>query len=348
MGKGFGRAKKRRQKLEQRKDKLRELNEMIPWELFRAPLEQVKPQQHKSNAGRKSIDLLLLFKLLILQQLYNLSAENLEYQVYDRDSFRRFLGLGPDAEVPDATTIRAFRERLMNAGVIDELFEQFERFLRECGYQAQGGQILDATIIPVPIQRNTREENQQLKQGQIPPEWETNPHKLSQKDTDARWVKKNNKSYFGYKAHTNIDHRFGFIRIHSVTDASVHDSKEFYTILDGDNEADKIWADSAYRSERLEAGLAILSYASQIHEKGARNHPLTEEQKASNREKSRIRAKVEHVFGAWVTTMGGKLVRSIGINRARAQITLKALSYNFKRYVFLQKKEEVKLHSQCV
>ena len=262
--------------------------------------------------------------------------------------FVGFLGLSADDEVPDATTISKFEDRLSEVGLIDELFEKFEGYLRECGYEAKGGQIVDATIIPVPIQRNSREENKQIKHGEIPPEWEANPHKLSQKDTDARWVKKNNKSYFGYKAHVNIDAEYGFIRTQSVTDASVHDSQEFCTILDGDNNSDEIWADSAYRSAIREAGLDELDYISQIHEKGTRNHPLTDEQKASNREKSKTRAKVEHVFGAWVTAMGGKLVRRIGVKRVRAHLSLKGLSYNLKRYVFWQKKAEAKLQVECV
>ena len=158
MGKGCGRIKRRQQQLEQRKDPLIELNRLIPWEMFLSCLEQVHPKERKSNAGRKPIDLLLLFKLLILQQLYNLSPDELEYQVHDRNSFRRFLGLSADDEVPDATTISKFEDRLSEVGLIDELFEKFEGYLRECGYEAKGGQIVDATIIPVPIQRNSREE----------------------------------------------------------------------------------------------------------------------------------------------------------------------------------------------
>ena len=348
MSKGSGRAKRRRQQLEQRKDHLSDLNRLIPWEVFVSCLKQLEPTERKSNAGRPPIDSLLLFKLLILQQLYNLSTEDLEYQAHDRASFRRFLGLSADDEIPDATTISKFRDRLIEAGMIDELFEKFEGYLRESGYEAHEGQIIDATIIPVPIQRNSREQNKQIKQGEIPPEWESNPNKLSQKDTDARWVKKNNKSYFGYKAHINIDVKHGFIHSQSVTDASVHDSQEFCTVLDGDNDSNEIWADSAYRSAALEAGLDALDYTSEIHEKGTRNHPLTDEQKASNREKSKTRAKVEHVFGTWVTAMGGKLVRCIGLKRVRAQLSLKGLSYNLKRYVFWQKKAGAKLQAECI
>jgi IS5 family transposase len=232
MAKGFGRVQKRRQTLEARKDRLSELNEIIPWEVFRSCLESLRPQDRKSNAGRKPIDLLILFKLLILQQLYNLSDEELEYQTHDRASFRRFLGLSAEAEVPDAKTIWLFRKRLMDAGLIEELFEQFEQYLQTAGYEAKGGQIIDATIIPVPVQRNSREENKQIKNGEIPAEWKEKPDKLAQKDVDARWTKKNGKSYYGYKNHINVDVAHGFIRQHSVTDAAVHDSQELDIVLE--------------------------------------------------------------------------------------------------------------------
>ncbi len=179
MAKGFGRVEKRRQKLEAHKDYLRELNQVIPWDEFRSCLEQLPTPPRKSKAGRTPIDPLLLFKLLILQQLYNLSDEDLEYQTHDRESFRRFVGLDCEAEVPDATTVWHFRQRLSEAGLIEAMFEHFNQFLAESGYAAQGGQIIDATLIPVPIQRNSRDENDQIKQGEIPSDWEETPHKLS-------------------------------------------------------------------------------------------------------------------------------------------------------------------------
>jgi transposase, IS5 family len=131
--------------------------------MFRSNLERLPKAERKSNAGRKPIDVLLLFKLLILQQLYNLGDEELEYQTHDRGSFRRFLELNPTAEVPDATTVWLFRQRLTDAGLIEELFEAFNGFLEASGYEAKGGQIIDATLVSVPIQHNSREENKQIK-----------------------------------------------------------------------------------------------------------------------------------------------------------------------------------------
>lgn len=206
------------------------------------------------------------------------------------------------------------------------------------GYAAQGGQIVDATLIPVPKQHNSDDENKQIKQGEVPQSWQDKPHQRSQKDTDARWTKKGGKSYFGSKDHIGIDAKHGVIRRYAVTEASVHDSQVLGQLVDEDNDSDTIWADSAYRAAAIEETLDLMGFESQIHERRYRNHPLTEEQQQSNRTKSKTRAKVEHVFGTWVMQMGGKLVRSIGIVRAKAQLGLKNLTYNFLRYTFLETK----------
>lgn len=298
MAKGFGRQQKRRAHLEARKDPLLALNRLIDWQMFRIGWAKIEPARVPGKAGRKAIDRLILFKMLLVQQLYNISDEQLEYQVHDRQSFRRFLGLALDAEVPDATSVWLFRKQLVEAGLIEGLFEQFNAYLQNQGYQAKGGQIIDATLIPAPKQHNSKDENAAIKQGKQPDGWSDAPHKTAQKDTDARWTKKNGVSHFGYKGHINIDRDYGFIRRYSITDAAVHDSKAFGSIIDANNLADDIWADSAYRSEALEATLALLDYTSHIHERGYRNRPLTEPQKQSNRVKSKVRAKVEHVFGA--------------------------------------------------
>lgn len=277
-----------------------------------------------------------MFKLLVLQQLYNISDEELEYQVSDRLSFMQFMGFGLTDEVPDATTVWLFRKQLSEQGLIEVRFKQFEGYLIEQGYAAKGGQIVDATLIPVPKQHNSGKENEQLKQGKIPQDWQDKPHRRSQKDTDARWTKKGDKSYFGYKDHIGIDAGYRLIRRYAITDALVQDCQVLGQLLDQDNESDEIWADSAYRSQAIEEVLELMGFESQIHARGYRNHPLNEEQKQSNRDKSKPRAKVEHVFGIWVKQMGGKLVRSIGLVQAKATLGLKNLTYNLVRYTFLQ------------
>jgi IS5 family transposase len=278
-----------------------------------------------------------MFKLLILQRLYGISDEALEYQVNDRLSFMKFIGLGVEDKVPDATTVWLFRQKLVEQKLAEELFEKFESYLQKQGYQAAEGQIIDATLIPVPKQRNSREENKEVKSGKVPQDWEKKPNKKRQKDCDARWTKKNEENHFGYKNHINADVKYKFIRKYSVTAASVHDSQMFAAVLDGSNTGDGIWADSAYHSQIREEVLELMGMESQIHEKGSRNHPLREVQKVRNKERSHIRVRVEHVFGTFVTSMGGKLERVIGQARMETQIGLKNLAYNLRRYVYLQK-----------
>jgi transposase, IS5 family len=340
---GFWDIEEREAKLAQRQDILIQLDQLIPWEEFRIFLEKVRQRERKSAAGRKPYDVILLFKMLVLQQMYNISDESLEYQINDRISFMRFLKLGIEDQVPDATTVWLFRQQLTAAGLIEELFAGFEGYLQQQGYAAQGGQILDATLIPVPKQRNRRRENEQIDQGKIPEDWEGQPQRLCQKDRDARWTKKNGASHFGYKDHINIDQGYGFIRRYVVTDAAVHDSQVLAGLLDDENEGNQIWADSAYRSKAIEEVLAVLDFESQIHERGYRNRPLSEVQNETNRNKSKIRAKVEHVFGHWVMEQGGKLIRCIGLQRAKAMLGLKNLTYNLKRFVFW----ESQLTTEC-
>ena len=336
---GFWDFETRHQKLESKKDLLTCLDEMIPWDEFRAILESVYVKSGKRKAGRPPVDAILMFKLLILQQLYNISDDELEYQVNDRLSFMRFLHLGLEDSVPDAKTVWSFRERLRQAELVESLFEQFGAYLNATGYQAQCGQIVDATLVPVPKQRNSREDNATIKEGKVPEDWQDQPHQLAQKDVDARWTKKNGQSHYGYKNHVNRDAGHGFIRRYTVTDASVHDSKVLGQLLDADNSDDEIWADSAYLSAAIVAVLTMMGFESHINERAYRNRPLSEQQIADNRERSKTRAKVEHVFGSMVNEMGGKVVRTIGFARAQTMLGLKNLTYNFKRYVFWQKQD---------
>ncbi|ASC69416.1 Transposase InsH for insertion sequence element IS5-18 [Halomicronema hongdechloris C2206] len=333
---GFWDIEERQQKLEQKKAVLNRLNQLVPWETFRPILMQIREKPRKSQAGRNPTDVLLLFKMLVLQKLYNISDDELEYQVNDRLSFMQFLGLGLEDRVPDATTVWLFREQLQQHGLVEALFEQFGAYLQGAGYAAKDGQIVDATLIPVPKQRNTREENQTLKQGEVPVEWQETPHQLAQKDVDARWTKKNGTSHYGYKNHINSDAGFKLIRRYSVTDASVHDSQVLGELLDADNSGDGLWADSAYLSVLIVEVLKLIGFEPHINERAYRNRPLSEAQKTANRERSKTRARVEHIFGDVVTSMGGKVVRSIGLARAQTQLGLKNLVYNLKRFVCLE------------
>jgi IS5 family transposase len=320
--------------IDKNNDPLVRLNEAIDWELFRADLETIRVKERKSNAGRKPFDVVLMFKILILQSLYNLSDDNTEFQIQDRLSFMRFLGLGFDSRVPDAKTIWLFREQLTRAGLVEPLFRRFDNFLRNEGFIARKGQIVDASIIVAPKQRNTREENASIKEtGEAPEDWST--PKRHQKDVDARWTKKNSVNHFGYKNHVSIDVKDKFIRHYAVTDASVHDSQVFDELLDPCNMSRDVWADSAYRSEDSLDTLELLGYREHLQRKGVRGHPLSEREQRGNRTRAKTRARVEHVFGAQTMRAGTLVMRTIGIARARAKIGLRNLTYNLDRFRLL-------------
>ena len=311
-----------------------EIDAAVPWEEFRPALERIwrKPDaERKSRAGRKSMDAVLMFKTLVLSALYNLSDDQIEYQVRDRLSFMRFPGLGLEDRVPDAKTVWLYREALAQAGKVQELFKQFDGYLARQGYIARGGQILDASIVRVPRNHNTRDENATIKNGDVPEDWADKPAKRSQKDMDARWTKKHGKSHYGYKNHVNVDRKHKLVRRYHVSDAALHDSKAVDHLLTRSNTGAGVWADSAYRSEEMERKLHALKLRSHIHRKGKRGKPLTEQAKDSNRTKSSVRVRVEHIFGAQANDMGGTLVRTIGIVRARAKIGMKNLAYNMRR-----------------
>jgi IS5 family transposase len=322
-------------------DPLVTLKAEIDFEAFRPDLERVHEKPRKSNAGAKPFDGVLMFRVLILQHLYNLSDDGIEYQIRDRLSFMRFLGLQLEDRVPDAKTVWLFRERLKVLGLVDVLFARFDEQLARRGYVAKAGQMIDATCVEAPRQRNSRAENAKIKAGEIPAGWDdpAQAAKRRQKDTDARWTKKNDENHYGYKNHLNADAATQLIQDYAITPANVHDSQVFDALLDTqslDAEGGKrpVYADSAYRSAEREADLAERGLESQIHEKGTRAAPLTDDQKAANRKKSTVRARVEHIFGAQAA-MGGHVVRTIGLERAKVKIGLLNLTYNMKRLVQL-------------
>ena len=316
--------------LDAKNDPLAKIDEVVPWEDFRGCLNAVwrrSDKARKSRAGRKPWDAVVMFKTIILSALYNLSDDQVEHQIRDRLSFMRFLGLG----------LWLYREQLTQAGVIETLFETFDGHLKDQGYLAMGGQIIDASIVAVPKQRNSRKENARIKAGEMPECWQDKPAKRRQKDVEARWTKKHGRSHYGYKNHVNVDRRHKLVRRYQVSDAATHDSKVLDDILDEDNTALGVWADSAYRSAEIEAALKKKGLRSRIHRKASRNKPLSEREKQGNKTRSSVRARVEHVFGAQSNDMGGTLLRSVGLARAKARIGLKNLAYNMRRLVQLDR-----------
>lgn len=321
-------------KISKHGDPLERLNTVINWDVFLTALQDAENKERKSNAGAKPYPPLLMFKILILQRYYNLSDSQVEYQILDRLSFCRFLGLTLSDRVPDEKTVWDFRERLTNKGVDAKLFAAFHDKLEENGLIVHEGKIIDASFVEMPRQRNNRKENKHIKETSTAPEdWDKSPNKKRQKDVDAKWTKKNNENHYGYKNHVKVDNKHKFIDSQCTTSASVHDSQALDSLLD--EEKDKgcdLWADSAYGGEKQEETIKKYHMNNKVHEKGARNNPLTEAQKESNREKSKTRVRVEHVFGFIEGSMNRLQLNCIGYKRTAALVSLINLTYNMFRY----------------
>ena len=273
-------------------DDLERIAALVDFAQFRPELERAVPRSDGSKGGRPAFDRVLMFKILLLAAMHGLSDERCEYLIKDRLSFMRFLGLGLADPVPDANTIWTFREALKRAGAVDALFARFDATLRASGYLAMGGQIVDATIVAAPKQRNTEAERAAIKAGEIPKDWTEKPAKLRQKDRDARWTVKFSKARpredgapqvdlavpaFGYKNHVSIDRRHGLIRGWTSTHAAAHDGARLEEVLDAGNTAGGVWADTAYRSAKNEAMLEARGLVSRIHRKKPKGRPMPED-----------------------------------------------------------------------
>ena len=330
-------------------DPLEKLADVVNFEVFRYRLEKALKRSDRSKGGRPPYDSVLMFKILVLQALYNLSDDQIEFQIRDRLSFMRFLGLCLSDKVPDAKTVWLFRELLTAAGAVDKLFAVFEARLQDGGYLAMSGQIVDASIIAAPKQRNTDDEKRAIREGRVPEHWKTKPGKLRQKDRDARWTLKRGRvkprkdgrksveiavPQYGYKNHISMDRRFGLIRKWAITDAAAYDGKQLRHLLDKDNLASPVWADTAYRSKSNEAYMERNGFRSKVHFKTPPGKSLPEPRARANAARSKVRSKIEHVFGAQKARMG-LFVRTIGIARARTKIGMGNLVYNMKRLVWL-------------
>lgn len=346
---GFWDIDERYVRLSEAGDPLEKLNAVVPWEVFRKPLAKALKRSDGAKGGRPPYDPVMMFRIMVLQALYSLSDDQAEFQIQDRLSFMRFLGLGLGDRVPDAKTIWLFREHLTQARAVENLFARFDKHLTKAGYLAMGGQIVDATIVAAPKQRNTDAEKADIKAGEVPDAWKDKPAKLRQKDRDARWTVKFSKAKvaddgkaqqrdiaipaFGYKNHASIDRRHGFIRGWNVTSASTYDGAQLRNVLNRGNTGSTVWADTAYRSKKNEEWLERNGYVSDIHHKKPKGRPMSEATSRANGRRSKIRAFVEHVFARQKAQM--KLfIRTIGIARATTKIGMTNLAYNLMRFVW--------------
>lgn len=321
--------------LTQHGDRLVELDRHIQWAPLVAVAEKIwrAGADKKAACGPKPWSTEVMLRVLVLKRLYNLSDEQAEYQLRDRLSFLRFVRLGLCEAVPDSRTIWLYADQLAKADGARGLFEAFNRQLAERGLLVKEGVMVDATFVEVPRQRNSRQDNAKIKQGETPDEWLKQPRKLAQKDLQARWTKKNNQTFYGYKDHVKVGAKTKLIHAFTVTPASTHDSQAMPGLIaSGDSAA---YADSAYTGEKIATDLRAKGVHNYIHEKGSAAVPLTEAQQLANRRKSRTRARVEHPFAFMEKSLGRIYNRCIGRVRNDYQIGLMNLCYNLCRCVQL-------------
>lgn len=351
---GFFDADERLAWLSKAGDPLDRLASVVEFELFRPELEAALQRSERAKGGRPPYDAVLMFKVLVLQTLYTLSDDQTEYQIRDRLSFMRFVGLALHDPVPDAKTIWLYREQLTRAGAFERLFERFDAALRAAGWLAMGGQIVDATVVEARRPRLSEAEKAVVKGGGTPSHWK--PARTRQIDRDGRWTLKRGRKrkpsggsqgqrrqavaeiavpLFGYKNHVGIDRAHGFVRRFAVTHAAAHDGGQLGAVLDPANTASGVWADSAYRSA---ANLALLDRRGlrpEFQRAKPRRRPMPRHVARGNARRARIRATVEHVFAAQKHRFA-LMIRTVGLARAKAKLTLANLAYNFTRLAWLE------------
>ncbi|MDI9358387.1 MAG: transposase [Phycisphaerales bacterium] len=176
------------------------ISKVIDFEEFRTLLENdLLNTKKKNRADDHPYDYVMMFKIIILQRYYGLGDQQVEYQIIDRISFKKFLGLSSGDKIPDEKTVWAFREELTQSGLIEKLFEHFTSFLEKKGLIFEEGKIIDASFTLAPRQRNTKEENEIIKEGKGDTLWNDNLHKKSHKDIDARWTKKHGETFLAIR-----------------------------------------------------------------------------------------------------------------------------------------------------
>lgn len=304
-------------------ERLSEIAGWIDWE----PLYEIGRRLDKTGpqGGQPRKPVRWMIRGLFLQHLYQLSDPQLEDQLIDRLSFRRFAGLPLDQKVPDFTTFWRFREQLANEGLVEKLFDQITEQLKDKGLILKRGTVVDATIIDSsnkPLSTDQREELEEEPSSQI--------------DTEADSTQKNGTWYFGYKGHVGMDVGSKLIRKLSFTEASCHDSRKLDDLLSGDERS--IFGDKAYPSKEFKQKCRAEGTYYGILDKAYRNTPLSRAQKARNKRNRRVRRYVEHPFSALKERYGMARAKARTKLRNKARFVMSAICWNVEQSISWAKK----------
>ncbi|MBA5689402.1 IS5 family transposase [Rugamonas apoptosis] len=324
----------REAKLNELGDTLRVLEQHVDFTALAAAVDAAAPRPGRERGGRPPFPTEQMVRVLLIQQLFDLSDEQMEFQLLDRLSFQRFVGLlRHSSPIPDRTTIWTFKERLIQAGASESIFDAVNRQWSKYGYMARGGQMIDASIVQTPKESISKGGEAIVSENAMPADLQ--PAKRRQKDIEARSAKKQGKSYSGYKLSANADKHHKFIRKIKVSTASEHDTQHFEAVIDPGNTSREIYADKGYVAGEREARLKGRGWRMYIQRKGSKDKPLSEAQERHNKRIAKPRARVEHVF-AGLAQLGGKVLRTIGLAHATLHLNWKTATDNLQRFTYLK------------
>jgi IS5 family transposase len=295
-------------------EQLDRLNGLVKWYRFEKLAAHLRDE---AGPGRPGYPVLVLLKALLLQALYGLSERELEEALIDRNSFKRFVGLGLEEAIPDHTVLNRFRNRLISEGLLEKMFAELDRQLELAGVILKRGTMLDATLIETAaVSRPRRDE--------------------TPKDPDAGLTSRKGKPglSYGYKAHVGVDEGSGIIRSVITTAANVNDTVPADDLIRGDERV--VWGDAAYHTHRREAALKARGVKPRLARRANKNHPqLPPRLKLYNRLIARRRAAVETTFATLKRRMGLTAIRYIGLAKASAQVLMAAMAFNMRRWLTL-------------
>ena len=301
-----------------RNQRLERIDEEVDWERFAVLVKGI----YDAVEGRPSYPPLMMVKVLLLEQWYNLSDPQMEEALWDRISFRRFVGLGLGDDTPDYTTISRFRAELAERGLSKKLFAELVAQLDRQGLMVKEGTLMDATLVEAQVKR---------------PPMSLGPGARSATDVDADWsfTGSRRQSHFGYKVHIGVDEGTGLVRKAALTPAKVNESEVADELISGDERA--VYGDRAYESGERRKRLKELGINDRImHRSHKHQKGLPHWQKRRNELISPIRKKVEKVFGTLKRSYGYSRVRYRGLQRNGVEMWFKLMAYNLRRWMKLE------------
>lgn len=294
-------------------DRLGEIQGLIDWDAFRPLLADLYTND-EGNGGRPNYDVVLMIRLLVLQQWYGLSDPELERQATDRISFRHFLGY-PET-IPDRSTVWLFRERLANTGKDLLIWEEFQRQLDQQGLAINQGVLQDATFITADP-------------GHAPANTPRGDQAQTRRSRDGTWAKKGSKSQFGYKLHILLDEDHQLIHRIETTTASLHDSK-----VDLSREGETVYRDKGYFGVNPQASLDMTMH------RAVRGHPLSVEEEQRNTEISKTRSLVERPFAVIKRMFHAGHLMVTTVARVRVKNVFSCMNFNFRQLMTLADKKK--------